>query len=338
MSSALDTLIERYPNTIHLISWHVPWWTPDTLDYSLEGASDIRMDLYTTGTATPMLVYNGDSIRVGGNSSYWWEYLYPVVESMYNHFVIKDTPYKLGISGQYEPGDGQVEVTIELLIDEIDSTLDNTELYLELVVVEDKIPDAYWSVPAEYHDLRDIARRWITKNPSNKLPINITESGQNQIFETSFPVLDNWNPENIKIVAMVQMLTGSVGYSPILQSQSANINELDPDPDEDGLSYLYDNCINIYNPDQIDSDEDGIGNVCDPCNELVNIIGNIDLDAYGDDYQPIIGVNDILALSDIMNDVGMPINDCHEFDILQDGQLNSFDIVLLEGMIMAGGE
>ena len=338
MSSALDTLIERYPNTIHLIAWHVPWWTPDTLDYSLEGASDIRMDLYTTGTATPMLVYNGDSTRIGGNISYWWEHLYPVVESMYNHFVIKDTPYKLGISGQYEPGDGQVEVTIELLIDEIDSTLDNTELYLELVVVEDKIPDAYWSVPAEYHDLRDIARRWITKNPSNKLPINITESGQNQIFETSFPVLDNWNPENIKIVAMVQMLTGSVGYSPILQSQSANINELDPDPDEDGLSYLYDNCINIYNPDQIDSDEDGIGNVCDPCNELVNIIGNIDLDAYGDDYQPIIGVNDILALSDIMNDVGMPINDCHEFDILQDGQLNSFDIVLLEGMIMAGGE
>ena len=338
MSSALDTLIERYPNTIHLIAWHVPWWTPDTLDYSLEGASNIRMDLYTNGTSTPMLVYNGDSIRIGGNTSYWWEHLYPVVESMYNYFVIKDTPYKLGISGQYEPGDEQAEITIELLIDEIDSTLDNTDLYLELVVVEDKIPDAYWSVPAEYHDLRDIARRWITKNPSNKLPISITESGQNQIFETSFPVLDNWNPANIKIVAMVQMLTDSVGYSPILQSQSANINELDPDPDEDGLSYLYDNCINIYNPDQIDSDEDGIGNLCDSCNELVNIIGNIDLDAYGDDYQPIIGVNDILALSDIMNDVGMPINDCHEFDILQDGQLNSFDIILLEGMIMAGGE
>lgn len=338
MSSALDTLIERYPNTIHLIAWHVPWWTPDTLDYSLEGASNIRMDLYTTGTATPMLVYNGDSTRIGGNTSYWWEHLYPVVESMYNHFVIKDTPYKLGISGQYEPGDEQVEITIELLIDEIDSTLDNTDLYLELVVVEDKIPDAYWSVPAEYHDLRNVARRWITKNPSNKLPITITESGQNQIFETSFPVLDNWNLANIKIVAMVQMLTGSVGYSPIVQSQSANINELDPDPDEDGLTYLYDNCINIYNPDQIDSDEDGIGNFCDPCNELVNIIGNIDLDAYGDDYQPIIGVNDILALSDIMNNVGMPINDCHEFDILQDGQLNSFDIVLLEGMIMAGGE
>ncbi len=338
MSSALDTLIERYPNTIHLIAWHVPWWTPDTLDYSLEGASNIRMDLYTTGTATPMLVYNGDSTRIGGNTSYWWEHLYPVVESMYNHFVIKDTPYKLGISGQYEPGDEQVEITIELLIDEIDSTLDNTDLYLELVVVEDKIPDAYWSVPAEYHDLRNVARRWITKNPSNKLPITITESGQNQIFETSFPVLDNWNLANIKIVAMVQMLTGSVGYSPIVQSQSANINELDPDPDEDGLTYLYDNCINIYNPDQIDSDEDGIGNFCDPCNELVNIIGNIDLDAYGDDYQPIIGVNDILALPDIMNNVGMPINDCHEFDILQDGQLNSFDIVLLEGMIMAGGE
>ena len=34
---------------------------------------------------------------------------------------------------------------------------------------------------------------------------------------------------------------------------------------------------------------------------MVNIIGNIDLNAIGDEYVPIIGVNDIFALSDIIN-------------------------------------
>ena len=58
-------------------------------------------------------------------------------------------------------------------------------------------------------------------------------------------------------------------------------------------------------------------------------MGNIDLNAIGDGYLPIIGVNDILALSDIMNNVGLPINDCHQYDMLLDGELNIFDIVFL---------
>ena len=81
------------------------------------------------------------------------------------------------------------------------------------------------------------------------------------------------------------------------------------------------------------SDGDEIGDVCDPCNGLVNIVGNIDLDAFGGEYEPIIGVNDILALSDIINNVGLPINDCHNIDILPDGELNIFDLVVLEDLI-----
>ena len=268
--------------------------------------------------------------------AYWWDGLYPVVEPIYNHFSIQDSPYNIGISGDYEPGGSQVNLEIELLIDSIEYVIENEGLYLELVVVEDKIPDAYWSVPGEYHDLRDVARRWLTKNPDYKFPVTINGSGQNQIVETSFPISDNWNPLNLKVVAMVQMLTDSVGYNPIFQSQSANINELHPDPDQDGYTYLYDNCTYVYNPSQIDSDGDEIGNACDPCNGLVNIIGNIDLNAIGDEYVPIIGVNDILALSDIINNVGLPINDCHQFDILPDGELNIFDLVVLEDLIMNG--
>ena len=141
---------------------------------------------------------------------------------------------------------------------------------------------------------------------------------------------------NLKVVAMIQMLTDSVGYNPIFQSQSANINELHPDPDQDGFTYLYDNCTYVYNPSQIDSDGDQIGDACDPCNGLVNVMGNIDLNATGDGYVPIIGVNDILALSDIMNNVGLPINDCHQYDMLPDGELIIFDIVILENLIMNG--
>ena len=91
--------------------------------------------------------------------TYWWEGLYPAVESIYNYFSIQDSPYNISISGEYEPGDPSVNLEIELLIDSIDYVIEHENLYLELIVVEDKIPDAYWSVPGEYHDLRDVARR-----------------------------------------------------------------------------------------------------------------------------------------------------------------------------------
>ncbi|MEM8500317.1 MAG: thrombospondin type 3 repeat-containing protein [Pseudomonadota bacterium] len=40
-------------------------------------------------------------------------------------------------------------------------------------------------------------------------------------------------------------------------------NEL-PDNDGDGIENIYDNCIDIVNPNQVDTNGDGIGNVCDP--------------------------------------------------------------------------
>ena len=58
-------------------------------------------------------------------------------------------------------------------------------------------------------------------------------------------------------------------------------------------------------------------------------MGNIDLNAIGDAYAPIIGINDILALSDIIDNVSLSIKDCHQHDMLLDGELNIFDIVFL---------
>jgi hypothetical protein len=38
-----------------------------------------------------------------------------------------------------------------------------------------------------------------------------------------------------------------------------------PDADGDGINDPIDNCVDVYNPDQIDYDGDGLGDYCDPC-------------------------------------------------------------------------
>ena len=337
-AASLDTLITRFPNTIHMLGWHVPWYTPDTSDLSIPGPLNARMDLYTSGTSTPNVIYNGDSSRIGGNAVYDWSYLYDAYYSWYAEYILQDSPYRVGISGDYETGDTEVTFTVEIMIEDIDSTLDIDHKYIELFVIEDHLYE-YWSHVEEWHDTRDVVRVWITKSATQKIPIEISEAGQTQAVERTIYLQDNWDPENVKIVAAVQTIQPDIiGYvHPVWQSQSANINNLDPDPDGDGLTYLYDNCTFIFNPEQTDSDGDEIGNVCDPCNGLVNVPGNVDLDAWGDDYIPIIGVADILALSDVIEGVGLPENNCHSIDMLADGAINSFDLIVLTDLVMAGG-
>ena len=113
----------------------------------------------------------------------------------------------------------------------------------------------------------------------------------------------------MKIVAIVQQFQGEGSDHPITQAQTRNINDLDPDPDGDELTYLYDNCHHVYNPGQEDADGDEYGDACDACNGLVNIQGNVDLDASGGNFTPIIGVADVLALSDLLENVGLPPNE-----------------------------
>lgn len=44
----------------------------------------------------------------------------------------------------------------------------------------------------------------------------------------------------------------------------------DDDMDGDGILNARDNCISVYNPDQLDDDGDGPGNVCDNCPKVYN--------------------------------------------------------------------
>ena len=81
-------------------------------------------------------------------------------------------------------------------------------------------------------------------------------------------------------------------------------------------------------------DGDDIGDICDPCNGLVYVLGNVNGDA-NEGYDPIVDVIDLLALSDYLED---PVyNECQVLDLLEDGEINQWDLIVLADLIMNGG-
>ena len=198
---------------------------------------------------------------------------------------------------------------------------------------EDSV-QSYWTSCSDddlsYHHTRHLARAYLTMDDDDKLPITISSEGESQVFSGSFEILDFWNESTLSITAIVQNL---VTYE-VSQAVASNINRIPTDRDSDGIVNLEDNCPDEYNPDQEDLDNDLIGDSCDPCNNLVYIPGNVNGDANeGDD--PIIDVIDILGLSDYLdNDIG---NECQMLDVLEDGTVNDWDILVLTEMIMNGG-
>ncbi len=318
---------------MHTLEWHHPNFTPTDSDFCIEESFSIRADMYNV-MGVPHSQWNGAyTYPEGGAGGGDWGALYPDFLELYETYVVNQTPYSIAISGAYEPGNTEITYDVELLIDSgIDTTVNNTNMHVELFVSEDSIM-SYWSIIDTWEYARYVARKYITRSANNKLPISITSAGESETFSGTFTLSDAWEHDQVYIQAVVQNLDT---YE-IFQATSWNINDLDPDPDGDGLTYLYDNCPNAYNPDQVDVDDDGLGNACDPCNALVAVLGNVNLDASGEDYIPIINVADVLAMSDLLNDTGLPPNDCQQLDMLGNGTFNSWDLLALVEIIMNGG-
>ena len=105
----------------------------------------------------PHTEWNGHDSHVGGASGGNWESLYPGYLELVQGFSIQETPWRIGISGEYEPGAENVSFAVEVLIDNIDSTVNIDNLYLEIFVVEDEARKLiYDKVPASV--LRKAAR------------------------------------------------------------------------------------------------------------------------------------------------------------------------------------
>ena len=108
------------------------------------------------------------------------------------------------------------------------------------------------------------------------------------------------------------------------------------DVDNDGVFDFQDNCPEIYNPQQYDEDFDGFGNICDGCNNnhlqyFAN--GNLNSTISANNIA-IINIDDILIMTDILDQE--EIENCQYLssDLNEDGAVNMSDFLILVNYIM----
>ena len=108
--------------------------------------------------------------------------------------------------------------------DSIDTTVNIEETYVEIFAVEDDIY-SWWGTIGQWHNARNVARKYITKSETTKNPLSISEAGQSEIFDHTLVLSDAWVHSNVKIIAIVQKFSGSASEHPITQAQTRNIND-----------------------------------------------------------------------------------------------------------------
>ncbi len=329
MSFAFDSLLQTYPDNLMTLYWHNPGFAPSGYEhFNIDEEYTYRAAMYDV-TGIPKFIWNGTDVGSGGASNCNWGATFPGLENQFQSFNGQDSPFEIQIEGDIDGTQFNYNVIVIL-----DEDIDPEFQYLELFVSEDSVA-SYWSscagVDSELAErpVRHLARAYLTMDDDLKLPISINMEGDTAIYSGSFELLDFWNESSLSMTAIIQDLTS---YS-VSQATAANINHIPMDRDADGILNLDDNCPDSHNPGQEDLDGDQIGDACDPCNGLVYVPGNVNGDA-NEENEPIIDVLDVLGLSDYIEDqIG---NDCQVLDVLEDGMVNQWDILVLTDMIMNG--
>ena len=326
-SLLISDLLDEYPENLISLQWQAESDTFDPSECTYNNSSncyDIRPDLYTV-TGIPTEVFNGTDAVVGVEpvpSDSYQIYTNSVLNQINN-----ETPYNILINGELDSVNVDYVVTISL---ELDTLIANQ--YAHIFVVEDSImADWSYSIEGNFSDTtgyaRNVVRIW------DVYPLNINEENELQEYAGSFSLQDQWNSDQIKIVAIVQ----NSGDNKIYQAERENINTLEAhDFDEDGLSGAEDNCPLVYNPDQENIDNDLLGDACDICdNANVWVYGNINGEVDTDQSYEI-DIFDLLTLSDIISlneteSCGSQIS-----DVNGDGNINQLDIFQFIALVMSG--
>ena len=307
------------------IEWHSDALTySDTIDFPIPEEYSYRASLYDVG-GIPHNQFNGIYEFVGGASNCAWQNFYQSRGETYETLIQQVSPWEIALEGELVESTYNYSIVVSL--DDDINIEDN--LLLEVFVAEDSI-NALWSACDSWHMTRNVARSYLTMGEENQFPITISGEGETQIFSGSFELSDAWVDSMVKIIAVVQ----SWETYEVFQANSGRIFNIPLDRDDDGIVNLEDNCPHDFNPGQEDLDGDLIGDICDPCNNLVFVLGNVNGDAYEGNI-PIIDVLDLLGLSDYL-ETGIG-NECQLLDVLQDGIINNWDLLVLAEFIMGGG-
>ena len=163
-------------------------------------------------------------------------------------------------------------------------------------------------------------------------------------FGQTFPILDDntgngiyalfgigYVPHNVVIGGDGTLIFTDSGFnqSIIIDMIEEGLSNLVLDMDADGVMDDADNCIEDYNPNQIDVDQDGIGDICDACNNVIWTGGDVNADLE-------LSIEDILILVDVV--LGENESQCayEAGDITMDGVLNILDVIGLVQYIFGG--
>ena len=326
-SLLISDLLDEYPENLISLQWQAESDTFDPSECTYNNSSncyDIRPDLYTV-TGIPTEVFNGTDAVVGVEpvpSDSYQIYTNSVLNQINN-----ETPYNILINGELDSANVNYVVTISL---ELDTLIANQ--YAHIFVVEDSImADWSYSIEGNFSDTtgyaRNVVRIW------DVYPLNINEENELQEYAGSFSLQDQWNSDQIKIVAIVQ----NSGDNKIYQAQRENINTLEAhDFDEDGLSGAEDNCPLVYNPNQENIDNDLLGDACDICdNANVWVYGNINGEVDSDQSYEI-DIFDLLTLSDVISSNETESCGSQISDVNGDGNINQLDIFQFVALVMSG--
>ena len=327
-SLLISDLLDQYPDNLISTQWHAESSTFDPSDCFYNGnpnCYDVRNALYGV-TGIPTEVFNGTEVIVGVEPLP--EVSYDIYDGVYMSQVNNESLYEIMIYGSKDSLNIDYVVTVSL---EADTLIGNQ--YAHIFIVEDSIwADWRYNISGNFSDTtgyaRNVVRIWDTH------PLNINEQNDYQEYSGSFSIDESlWNPDRVKIVAIVQ----SAATNKVYQASQQNINSLlAHDMDEDGLIGNEDNCPFTYNPEQVDIDSDQLGDACDICDNANvwvhgNINGEVDTNqGYTVDIFDLLVLSEVI-ISDESETCGHQISDMNE-----DGNFNLLDIYELLAMIMQG--